>query len=261
MLKRICQSKKLAALKTDGARLLYTWLLPNVDINGCFSGDEDVIRGQIFTRLKKSSKTINLYLEDMVSVGLIVWYKANGDQFLQIPDFADKQPSLNPNKEAESTIPPPTPEQLQTYSRPTPPKVKGSKGKESKEEVKSKYLEFVFLTSEEYKKLFIKYGENPTGKLIANLNRYLGQSGKKYKSHYYTLLGFAKRDGIPELNTPKEDVDAEQQALEKKRQEMRDEYGQYYREQTKEKLEELHKIHITHRWLIDEILEERNDAQ
>lgn len=130
VLKRICQSRKLAALKTDGARLLYTWLLPNVDINGCFSGDEEVIKGQIFTRLRKSTKTINSYLADLASAGLIIWYESNGDRFLHIPDFTDKQPSLNPNKEAESTIPMPTPDLIQTLSGSTPLKVKGSKVKE-----------------------------------------------------------------------------------------------------------------------------------
>lgn len=132
ILKRICQSKKLADLKTDGARLLYTWLIPSLDINGCFSGDPDVIKGQIFTRLKKSAKIIGSYLEDLATVGLIVWYESGGDQFLQVPDFAEKQPSLNPSKEAESTIPTPTQEQLRSNSRLTLPKVKQSKVKQSK---------------------------------------------------------------------------------------------------------------------------------
>lgn len=144
VLKVICQSKKLADLKTDGARLLYTWLMPNVDINGCFSGDPRVINGQVFTRLKKTEKTIETYLEDLVSVGLVVWYEANGDLFLQIPDFVDRQPSLNPDKEAESAIPPPTPEQLQGNSRLTPRKVKQSKvkSKQSKDNYSPNSNEF-----------------------------------------------------------------------------------------------------------------------
>ena len=152
MLKRICQSKKLAALKTDGARLLYTWLLPNVDINGCFSADIEVIKGQIFTRLKKSTKSIGNYLEDLHNIGLIIVYQANGDDFLQIPDFAVKQPSLNPNKEAESTIPLPTPEQLQTYSGLTPLKVKESKVKIKESKVKSKFIPPTFQEVIEYVK-------------------------------------------------------------------------------------------------------------
>lgn len=133
VLKQICQSRKLTNLKTDGARLLYTWLIPNVDANGCFSGDPEVIKGQIFTRLKKSAKTIQIYLDDLSNQGLVILYEANGDKFLCIPDFVDKQPSLNPNKEAKTTIPMPTPDQLQSNSRVTPPKVKVSKVKVNKE--------------------------------------------------------------------------------------------------------------------------------
>ena len=117
MLKRICQSRKLAALKTDGARLLYTWLIPNVDINGCFSGDENVIKGQIFTRLRKSTKTINSYLVDLASVGLIVWYESDGDRFLKIPDFTDKQPSLRSDRESPSNIPQPQNGQKEYYKK------------------------------------------------------------------------------------------------------------------------------------------------
>ena len=132
VLKSVCQSRKLASLKTDGARLLYTWLLVSVDINGCFSGDPEVIKGQIFTRLKKSTKTILGYIEDLDLAGLIVWYQADGDIFLCIPDFAERQPKLNPDREAKPTIPLPTPDQLQMKSRVTPLKVKESKVKESK---------------------------------------------------------------------------------------------------------------------------------
>lgn len=132
LLKSICQSKKLPKLKTDGAKLLYTWLIPNVDVNGCFSGDPQVIKGQVFTRLKHSIKTIECYLQDLADVGLIVRYEVDGDIFLIIPDFTDKQPSLKPEKEAKPTIPLPSPDQLQTKSGVTPSisKVKESKDKE-----------------------------------------------------------------------------------------------------------------------------------
>jgi len=132
VLKSICQSKKLAALKTDGARLLYTWLIPNLDVNGCFHADPEILRGQIFTRLKKTNKAMRSYLDDLVNAGLVVVYKSNEDIYLHVPDFADKQPRLNPKREGEPTIPPPTPDQLTSNSRVTPPEVKESKVKESK---------------------------------------------------------------------------------------------------------------------------------
>ena len=135
MLKSICQSRKLAELETDSARLLYTWLIPNLDINGCFSADAVIVKSLILTRLEKTADEVEYYLNDMARVGLICLYDADGDKYLQVPDFADKQPSLNPSKEAKPRIPLPTPDQLQSNSRLTLPKVKESEVKQSEEKV------------------------------------------------------------------------------------------------------------------------------
>ena len=113
MLTRICESRKLAALSSDGARLLYTWLIPNVDIKGRFSGDPLIVNSRIFTRLGKSINTVEKYLEDLTEVGLIIRYSANDDIYLQIPDFEDKQPSLRTDRESPSVIPDP-PDDVQT---------------------------------------------------------------------------------------------------------------------------------------------------
>jgi uncharacterized phage protein (TIGR02220 family) len=116
ILKSISQSRKLALLKTDGARLLYTWLLTHLDINGCFSGDPEIVNGQVFTRLKKPVRKVEEFLADLDDVGLVIRYQANGDTFLHVPDFQDKQPNLNPEREAKSEIPLPSPELLQSRS-------------------------------------------------------------------------------------------------------------------------------------------------
>ena len=160
ILKAICQSNKLSKLKSDGARLLYTWLIPNVDVNGCFSGDAQVINGQIFTRLNKSIKTIESYLEDLEINSLIFRYDLNGDKFLTVPDFKKRQPSLNPNKEGKTTIPLPTPELLQSKAGFTPPlsKDKLSKDKLSKDKLREEkgnkeLLSFLFLVNKWNEKL------------------------------------------------------------------------------------------------------------
>jgi len=198
VLKRICQSRKLSELKSDGARLLYTWLILNVDVNGCFSGDPEVIKGQIFTRLKKSLKVIAGYLENLQEVGLVILYESNGDTFLQIPDFVDKQPRINPSKEAKPTIPLPTPDLLPTNSRQTPPKVKESKVKvkqsKGEEESKQLFLDFVYLTIPEHDKLVEKFGQVRTTSLIEELNTGIGSKGYKYKSHYFTILSWARKN-------------------------------------------------------------------
>lgn len=210
VLKRICQSRKLASLKTDGARLLYTWLIPNVDVNGCFSGNAQVIKGQIFTRLRKSPKIIEKYLLDLQDNGLVVRYIVNEDIYLQIPDFTDKQPYLNPDRESKTNIPLPNHDQLMSNSSNAPSNLGQIESKSKvKEKEKDKYRDFVFLTSDEHKKLLTTYGENNTDKLIADLNRYIGQSGKKYKSHYFTLLNFAKRNDMFHKETATVPFDSE----------------------------------------------------
>ena len=69
-------------------------------------------------------------------------------------------------------------------------------------------------------------------------------------------MNFAKRDEVPELQTPDQQVASESQSLEKTRQKIRAEYSQYYRERTKEELKAFltDKQHITHIWLIKEIM-------
>jgi len=147
LLKSISESKKLARLKTDSARLLYSWLIPQLDINGCFSGDAEVVKGKIFTRLKKSNKTVEGYLQDLERVKLIIRYEVNGDIFLHNPTFVKKQPSLNPKKEGKPHIPLPPPELLQSYSgqsqeKPITSKVKESKSKGKERKGKDKVKKF-----------------------------------------------------------------------------------------------------------------------
>ena len=59
---------------------------------------------------------------------------------------------------------------------------------------KNKYLEFVLLTTEEYEKLIVKLGKETTGSFIERLNNYIGSKGKKYKSHYHTILNWYNKD-------------------------------------------------------------------
>lgn len=201
VLKRICESRKLATLKTDGARLLFTWLIPNVDVNGCFSGDPEVVKGKIFTRLKKSTNTVEKYLQDLHNEGLIVRYNTNGDDYLYIINFEEHQPHINPEREGKTDIPTPTPEQLQSKSRASPPQIEiESKVKVKKKE---KYKDFVFLTNEEYSSLLSRFGEIELNERLAALNDYIGSSGKKYKSHYHTILTWARKNGAGKATAAK----------------------------------------------------------
>lgn len=59
---------------------------------------------------------------------------------------------------------------------------------------KNKYLEFVFLGNGEYEKLIEKYSEQVVKNKIDDLNNYIGSTGKKYKSHYHTILAWLRKD-------------------------------------------------------------------
>ncbi len=265
MLKRkITLSKKFVRLKSDKARLLWLYMLPFTDVDGRLEADAEDIRDEILRKQRKgySVQKIEECLQDLHRVGLIILYSANSKRYLQFTRFSEEQ-KLRRDKEAKTTIPAPTTGEVREQDGTTPscpPKVKRSKVKLSKVKLsKEKYKDFILLTDEEHKKLLQRYGENNTRKLIDSLNRYIGSTGKEYKSHYFTLLNFAKRDDMPELKPPKEDAQAEQQAREKKRQEIRDLEKDYYIGKTTNELKELLKDKklIPRHWLITEILKER----
>lgn len=83
-------------------------------------------------------------------------------------------------------------------------KLKKIKLKENKEKKKSspspktKYLDSVFLTPEEYEKLKEAIGQKSLEAGIEKLNYSILSNGKKYKDHYLTLLNWHNRGFIDE---------------------------------------------------------------
>ena len=66
--------------------------------------------------------------------------------------------------------------------------------KERKKIYKRKFLEFVLLTDEEHEKLISQFGKTEALEWIERVNEYVGSKGKKYKSHYFTILSWARKD-------------------------------------------------------------------
>lgn len=62
--------------------------------------------------------------------------------------------------------------------------------KDIKKEVKIRHHDAVLLTSDEYNKLIEKLGEKEALNYIEKLNNYILSKGKKYKSHYHTILNW-----------------------------------------------------------------------
>lgn len=125
--KQISQSRRLAELKTDSARLLYTWIIPHLDVEGRINADPDIIKGIVVPRISGITPgVIRECLLDMHRVGVITLYNVDGDTYLELRKFADHQ-SIRKDRESPSTIPSPTagiPVQVQDNSGSTPAEVK-----------------------------------------------------------------------------------------------------------------------------------------
>lgn len=110
--KCISESKKLGALKSDSARLLYTWLLPHLDVEGRHSADPDIIKGHIFPKVKSMTMSkIKKLINELAEARLIILYKANDEVYLQLEKF-HKYQKIDKNREAKSKIPAPTEENI-----------------------------------------------------------------------------------------------------------------------------------------------------
>ena len=121
--KEISLDEKVNNLSDDTARLLFTWLIPHLDCEGRLHGDAMTVRSIIFPRRSISTKRIEKYLNEFEKNGLIIRYGVNGNTYLFAPHFEKHQIGLQKNKEAQSQIPPPTPELRQSNDREGSPQV------------------------------------------------------------------------------------------------------------------------------------------
>ena len=93
---------------------------------------------------------------------------------------------------------------VRTDSKRTPSGIQGEerRGEEKKGESgdknppKNKYGEdsLVLLTDQQYKALCVKYGWKNVEKFITRLNNYIASIGRRYKSHYHTILKWIDKD-------------------------------------------------------------------
>jgi len=131
--RRITLSKKMAALKTDKARLLWFYMLPFTDVDGRIIADCEDVRDEIIRKQRTgySLTKIEDCLQDLYRVGLIILYESDGARYLEYTRFWEEQ-SHNRDRESKSTIPPPAQGTLWENSgelRRTPLKFKLSKDK------------------------------------------------------------------------------------------------------------------------------------
>lgn len=94
------------------------------------------------------------------------------------------------------------------------------------EPAKNSYGEFqnVMMTTDEFEKLVQAEGADRANALIEELSSYLASSGKRYKSHYATLLNWGRRKDKESKGAPKS---FKQQDLDRQAQQVRDYFSDF----------------------------------
>jgi hypothetical protein len=118
----ITKDKRVSELDTDTSRLAFTWLITFADREGRTHGDPAVVRSMLFPRRDDITLAqVESFLQEWHDCGLVIWYRSNGDQWVQFPSFHKHQVGFDKRHEPESVIPSPPVDSDGTYIVRTPP--------------------------------------------------------------------------------------------------------------------------------------------
>ena len=176
---------------------IYTWIIPHLDDWGRIIGSPRTLKALVFPMKKEISiGYIEKALIRFKELGLFLWEDINGELILQQPfeEFSNHQ-SISDNKRAKSKYPEilePSQEMPRIPKNPQENPVQDNIIKDNI--IKDKYKDYVYLSKEEYKKLIDQLGDNKTNEMIERLDLYIGSKGDHYKSHYYTILNWIRKD-------------------------------------------------------------------
>ena len=206
--KSISTSKKLAKLD-DASALIFTWLQAHTDDYGCMDGDAATVKAKVVPMRDYSNEQVAMCLKRMQEVGLIELYKVEDEDLLRVIAF-EKHQTFRSDRPRRSEYPKPPSIATDTIDIPMTPKrqPKGGKRQRKLSEVKLSEVKLsedkesygdmgnVKLKIEEYRKLVDLMGDHATNMLIFELDTYIGSKGARYKSHYATILNWARRKSV-----------------------------------------------------------------
>ncbi len=130
--RRISVDEELGKLSKESI-ILYTWSIPHLDVEGKLLANTQILKGVVVPYLPyMTNKVIEECVKELSLSPLILLY--GGGKYIKFLGFGKNQ-TVNPDREAPSEIPNPTPEELQSKSRETPAKDKLSKDKLSKDNI------------------------------------------------------------------------------------------------------------------------------
>jgi hypothetical protein len=105
--KKISLNEAVADLENDTHRLLFTWGIAHLDVEGRITGNLRGFKGLVAPLLEHISQEMVLaFFQDAESHGLIQRYQVDGEWHVQYPKFGNNQ-KLTKSREAASKRPPP----------------------------------------------------------------------------------------------------------------------------------------------------------
>lgn len=189
-------------------RILFVGLWCLADKSGRLEDKPQRIKVQI---LPYDKHDIDAELSVLAKNGLIIRYTAEGHKYIQVSTFEKHQrvhgterESIIPSYNGETTVI--SALDNNEYSNLEIQNCVGKEGKGREGKGKDKYGDAVLLTKIEFDKLIEKYGEGITKKAIEVLDQYVMSKGKKYNSHYHTILNGWPIEKAKQCDSNKNDV-------------------------------------------------------
>ncbi len=187
-------------------RLLFQGLWTFAEDSGVGRANPLLIKADVFPYDPLREADIKTSLEKLSGLGLILLYERDSQMYYYIVNFGRHQTI---NKPSKCVLPMPNKDDYRSTTVVTPVVV-ASEDKLSKEKLKEDkkniYGEFknVALTPDEYSKLKIKLDEK-TQDYIDRLSGYIASKGRRYKSHYATILNWWRKDN-PDEDRPNQNL-------------------------------------------------------
>ena len=107
--KKISSNKQMSKLVKEAgayAPLLFTWMIPHLDVEGRITGEPVLIKGLVAPWMDGITMTvIEKTLKAASGMGLLDWYEVEDVKYISFPKFEANQQGLRKNKEAKSEIP------------------------------------------------------------------------------------------------------------------------------------------------------------
>jgi len=117
----VSASLKFQQLPDDTCRLLATWIIPYLDLNGVYYADPTMVKSAVFPRRADiTPEMVAGYLDAIEGIGLIVRFEAKGDLWQWWPGFAGNQVGLRRDRES-TTYPLPPRQNGGEPTAPVPP--------------------------------------------------------------------------------------------------------------------------------------------